>query len=147
MTTPSGRINFDNQEMSSPLSTLVRKASAHRPNGGSTIQTPTQPQSPLIHTKFRGSVATASSYNTSRFQDEESDFVDVRTSDSTVRASRFHIMHIHSFPTATQPFKTPQRALELIQNKGPWPPFRWIGTLRTAHRVDSDYSHASTTRK
>ena len=87
MTTPSGRINFDNQEMASPLSTLVRKASAHRPNGGSAVQTPTQPESPLIHTKFRGSVATASSYSTSGFQDEESAFVDVHTSDPTVRTS------------------------------------------------------------
>ena len=87
MTTSSGRINFDSQEMSSPLSTLFRKASAHRPNGGSTIQTPTQPQSPLIHTKFRGSVATASSYDTGRFQDEESILVDVQSSDSTVRVS------------------------------------------------------------
>lgn len=85
MTTSSGRINFDNQQMSSPLATLVRKASAHRPNDGSTIQVQTQPQSPLIHTKFRGSVATASSYDTSRFQDEESLLVDVQTSDSTVR--------------------------------------------------------------
>ena len=85
MTTSSGRINFDSQQMSSPLTTLVRKASAHRPNGGSTIQTPTQPQSPLIHTKFRGSVATASSYDTSRFQDEDSVLVDVQTKDSTVR--------------------------------------------------------------
>jgi len=84
MTTSSGRINFDNQQMSSPLTTLVRKASAHRPNGRSTVRAPTQPQSPLIHTKFRGSVATASSYDTSRFQDEES-IVDVHTSDSTVR--------------------------------------------------------------
>ena len=85
MTTSSGRINFDSQQMSSPLTTLVRKASAHRPNGGSTIQAPTQPQSPLIHTKFRGSVATASSYDTSGFRDEESVFVDVQASDSTVR--------------------------------------------------------------
>jgi len=85
MTTSSGRINFDNQQMSSPLTTLVRKASAHRSNGESTIQAPTQPQSPLIHTKFRGSVATASSYDTSRFQDEESVLVDVQTGDSTVR--------------------------------------------------------------
>ena len=85
MTTSSGRINFDSQQMSSPLTNLVRKASAHRPNGGSTIQTPTQPQSPLIHTKFRGSVATASSYDTSRFLDEERDLTDVQASDSTVR--------------------------------------------------------------
>ena len=84
MTTSSGRINFDSQQMSSPLTTLVRKASAHKPNGGSTIQMSTQPQSPLIHTKFRGSVATTSSYDTSRFQDEESVLIDVQTSDSMV---------------------------------------------------------------
>ena len=86
MTTSSGRINFDSQWMSSPLTTLVRKASAHRPDGGSMIQTSAQPQSPLIHTKFRGSVATESSYDTSRFQDEETILVGVQTNDSTVRA-------------------------------------------------------------
>ena len=85
MTTSFGRINLDNQQMSSPLATLVRKASANRPSGGSMDQTPTQPQSPLIHTKFRGSVATASSYDTSRFLDEERDLTDVQASDSTVR--------------------------------------------------------------
>ena len=85
MTTSFGRINLDNQQMSSPLATLVRKASANRPSGGSMDQTPTQPQSPLIHTKFRGSVATASSYDTTRFQDDESVLTDVRTSTPTVR--------------------------------------------------------------
>ena len=85
MTTSSGMINFGNQQMFSPLTTLVRRASAYRPNDGSTVQMPTEPQSPLVHTKFRGSVATASSYDTSRFRDEESVFADVRTSDSTVR--------------------------------------------------------------
>jgi len=78
-------VNFGNQQMFSPLTTLVRKASTHRPNDGVTIQMPTEPQSPLVHTKFRGSVATASSYDTSRFQDEESVLVDVQTSDTMVR--------------------------------------------------------------
>jgi len=88
MATSSGGINFDNQQMSSPLTTLLRKASTHRPNNGSADQAPTQPpHSPLIHTKFRGSVATTSSYDTSRFQDDESAFIDVRTSTSTVRIS------------------------------------------------------------
>ena len=85
MATSSGGINFDNQQMSSPLTTLLRKASTHRPNGGSTDPAPTQPHSPLIHTKFRGSVATASSYDTSRFQDDESVFIDVQTNTPTVR--------------------------------------------------------------
>ena len=85
MTTSSGGINFDDQQMSSPLTTLVRKASAHRPDGGSTDQTPTQPQSPLIHTKFRGSVATASTYDTSRFQDDGGVPADVQASTSLVR--------------------------------------------------------------
>ena len=89
MTTSSRRINFDGQQMSSPLTTLVRKASAPRPSGGSTIQTLTQPQSPLIHTKFRGSVATASSYDTSGFQDEDSVLVDIQTGNSTVRTLKF----------------------------------------------------------
>lgn len=79
MTSSSGRINFDDKHISSPLTSLFRKVSTHRPSGGSTSQTPTQPQSPLIHTRFRGSVATTSSYDTSRFQDEESVVVDVRT--------------------------------------------------------------------
>ena len=85
MTTSPGRIDFDNQEMSSPLTTLVRKASASRPQGGSVDQTPAQPQSPLIHTKFRGSVATASSYDTTRLQDDESVLIDAQTRTSVVR--------------------------------------------------------------
>lgn len=88
MTSTSGRISLDNKHISSPLTTLFRKASAHRPSGGSTHQwASTQPQSPLIHTKFRGSVATESSYDTSRLQDEESIVLDVRTSDPIVRIS------------------------------------------------------------
>lgn len=87
MTSAPGRISLDNKHISSPLTTLFRKASAHRPSGGSTHWASTQPQSPLIHTKFRGSVATASSYDTSGFQDEESIVLGVRTSDPTVRIS------------------------------------------------------------
>jgi hypothetical protein len=102
MTTSSGTINFDSQQMSSPLTTLVRKASAHRPNGGPT-QTPTQPQSPLIHTKFRGSVATASSYDTSKFQDEESVLVDVQVSTLLfVLALSQMPVHPYSIPTVHQ---------------------------------------------
>lgn len=106
MTTLPGRINFGSQQMSSPLTTLVRKASAHRPNGGSTTQKSTQPQSPLIHTKFRGSVATtASSYDTSRFQDEESILVDVQTSDPTVSTFWLRDTHVHflQHPNHSQP--------------------------------------------
>jgi len=116
MNTSSGRINFFNQQMSSPLTTLVRKTSAHRPNDGSTVRTPTQPQSPLIHTKFRGSVATASSYDTSRFQDEESVLVDVQTSDSTVRTFQRHLIHARSFRTVSQSPATTHRTLEPPRN-------------------------------
>ena len=95
MTSSSGRINFDNKDISSPLTTLFRKASAHRPSGVSTFHAPTQPHSPLIHTRFRESVATASSYDTSRIQDEESFIFDVRASDSAVRTFLpcFHPVH------------------------------------------------------
>jgi len=82
MNSSSGRINLDNKSISSPLTTLFRKASAHRPSRGSKFQSLSQPQSPLIHTRFRGSVATASSYDTNRFQEEESAIADVRTGDS-----------------------------------------------------------------
>ena len=102
MATSSGRIDFDKQQMSSPLTALVRRASAHRPNGGSTDQPPTQPQSPLIHTKFRGSVATASSYDTSRFQDDESVYVDVQTNTSTVCTFLLRLIYVCSFRTAPQ---------------------------------------------
>lgn len=105
MTPSSGRINFDNKQISSPLTTLFRKASAHKPSGGSTFHTPTQPQSPLIHTRFRGSVATESSYDTSRFQDEESAILEVRPSDSIVRTfslSSLHLVHFAQYPDRPQ---------------------------------------------
>lgn len=97
MTSSSEGINFDNRHMYSPLTTLFRKASAHRPGGEPTFQTPIQPQSPLIHTRFRGSVATASSYDTSGFQDEESVIVDVRASNSAVRTFLFCPLRLAHF--------------------------------------------------
>ena len=98
MTSSSEGINIDDKHIYSPLTPLFRKASAHKPGGGSTFQPTTQPQSPLIHTRFRGSVATASSYDTSRFQDEESFTADLRASDSTVRTFLFCPLHLVQLP-------------------------------------------------
>jgi hypothetical protein len=123
MTSSSKGINFDNKHISSPLTTLFRKASTHRPGGGSTFQTPTQPQSPLIHTRFRGSVATASSYDTSGFQDEESVIVDVRASNSAVRTfllCSLHLVHFAQHPdrpqTPTKPSNFPRTKHQLSQS-------------------------------
>lgn len=143
MTSP-GKINIDNKHFSSPLTTLFRKASAHKPSGKSTLERPThQPQSPLIRARFRGSVATASSYDTNRFQDEESVPVDIRTSDSTVRAFHSSSTHTSSFRAAPRSSTTARWALEPPYDHLSAVTLQRTGDVRIPLRVCPSHSDAS----